>query len=654
MKMKLSIVIVNFNVRYFLEQALHSVYNAVSNIDTEIFVVDNASSDESVQMVKSKFPDVKLIANTINTGFSVANNQAIRQATGEYILLLNPDTLVEEDTFHKCLDFMDQKKSVGGLGVKMIDGSGVFLPESKRGFPSPAVAFYKTFGFAKLFPKSKTFNQYHLGYLDENKNWEVDVLAGAFMLLRKSVLDQIGLLDERFFMYGEDIDLSYRIQKAGYQNYYFSDTTIIHYKGESTKKGDLNYVKTFYNAMILFAKKHFTGSLAGIFIVFLNIAIYFRAGLTLFKNFFVRGHYVLFDILIIFLGIAIIKDFWALYFYDDPSYFKSSLMLFNAPLYTGLWILSLFFSGAYDKPFELKRLIRGLFVGLLVIAGVYGFLNADYRSSRAIILLTTMWSLFFTIAYRYLNFFLRYKSLNILDGLKNKVIIVGSIKESSKVRQVLDSVHAKKNIIGIVSSDTADTNQESVIDTVDNLEEIVQIFDVNEIIFCAKDIPSQKIIDWMSVLGSRIDFKILPKESFSIIGSSSKENPGELYTVDVRFNITDDVAKRNKRLLDLLFAFLFMATLPVLIIVLNQRIGFIKNLVSVILGNKSWVGYNSASSKSLPKLKSGVVPNDQSFVGKDLSDNSRYKLNFIYAKDYQLFRDVKLILGNINKLGNTE
>jgi len=651
--MKLSIVIVNFNVRYFLEHALHSVYNAIPNIDTEIFVVDNASSDDSVQMLKSKFPNVKLIANSENTGFSVANNQAIRLATGEYILLLNPDTLVEEDTFRKCIDLMDKKKSIGGLGVKMIDGSGEFLPESKRGFPSPSVAFYKTFGLAKLFPKSKIFNQYHLGYLDENKNWEVDVLAGAFMLLRKSILDQIGLLDERFFMYGEDIDLSYRIQKAGYKNYYFSDTTIIHYKGESTKKGDLNYVKTFYNAMILFAKKHFTGSLAGVFILFLNLAIYFRAGLTLFKNFFKRGHYILFDIIVIFFGIAIIKDFWANYFYNDPNYFEASLMRFNAPLYSVIWIMSLFFSGAYDKPFELKRLVRGLFVGLLIIAGVYGFLNADYRSSRAIILLTSVWALFFTVAYRYLNFFLKYKSFNVLDGLSSKVIIVGSVEESSKVRKVLDNVHVKKNIIGIVSSDQGDADQESIIDTIDNLEEVVQIFDVNEIIFCAKDIPSQRIIDWMAVLGSRIDFKILPQESLSIIGSSSKENPGELYTVDVRFNIIDDVARRNKRLLDLFFALLFILTLPIMFLIVRESVNFVKNVGNVLIGRLSWVGYNNSPSSNLPKLKKGVIPNDQSFTGKELTDNSKYKLNFIYAKDYQILKDIKLIIRNLQNLGNT-
>jgi len=233
--MKLSVIIVNYNVKYFLEQALLSVQKACRNIEAEVFVVDNNSVDDSVQMVKAKFPKVNLIVNNNNPGFSIANNQAIQKSKGEYVLLLNPDTVVEEDTFIKCLDFMDEHPKAGGLGVKMIDGSGNFLPESKRGFPSPKVAFFKTFGLSSIFPKSKVFNHYHLGYLDKNETNEVEVLAGAFMFLRKSVLDEIGLLDEAFFMYGEDIDLSYRIIQAGYKNYYFADTTIIHYKGESTK-----------------------------------------------------------------------------------------------------------------------------------------------------------------------------------------------------------------------------------------------------------------------------------------------------------------------------------------------------------------------------------------------------------------------------------
>ena len=190
--MHLSIIIVNYNVQYFLEQALLSVRKAAEGIAAEVFVVDNNSVDNSAAMVREKFPEVKLIVNTRNTGFAVANNQAIRESTGKYVLLLNPDTVVREDTFSRCLDFMDAHPGAGALGVKMIDGSGKFLPESKRGFPTPFVAFAKTFGLSAFFPKSKLFNRYHLGYLDENETHEVDVLAGAFMLMRREALDKAG------------------------------------------------------------------------------------------------------------------------------------------------------------------------------------------------------------------------------------------------------------------------------------------------------------------------------------------------------------------------------------------------------------------------------------------------------------------------------
>ena len=220
--MKLSVIIVNYNVEHFLEQCLLSVRRSSYGIQVETFVVDNNSIDGSVKMVNEKFPEVSIIANRENIGFSRANNQAIQKARGEYILLLNPDTVVEEHTFSKCLDFMDNHPIAGGLGVKMIDGKGKFLPESKRGLPTPSVAFYKIFGLSKLFPRSKKIGQYHLGYLSKNKNHEVQILSGAFMLLKRKALDKVGLLDESFFMYGEDIDLSYRILTGGYKNYYFS------------------------------------------------------------------------------------------------------------------------------------------------------------------------------------------------------------------------------------------------------------------------------------------------------------------------------------------------------------------------------------------------------------------------------------------------
>jgi O-antigen biosynthesis protein len=211
--MKLSVIIVNYNVKYFLEQCLKSVFNSGKDIAMEVIVVDNNSVDDSVQMVKEKFPQVILIANKENTGFSKANNQAIKKSSGEYVLLLNPDTVVEDNTFIRIVDFMDKTPDAGGLGVKMIDGKGVFLPESKRGLPTPSVAFYKIFGLSTLFPPIQGIWKYHLGFLDNDKLHQVDVLSGAFMLLRRETLDKTGLLDETFFMYGEDIDLSYRITR---------------------------------------------------------------------------------------------------------------------------------------------------------------------------------------------------------------------------------------------------------------------------------------------------------------------------------------------------------------------------------------------------------------------------------------------------------
>ncbi len=278
--MQLSIIIVNYNVKYFLEQCLYSVQAAIRSVQAEVIVVDNNSTDDSLAYLQPLFPWVKWMANNQNTGFGVANNQALVHAKGEYILFLNPDTLLPEDCLDNCLSFMQTHSQAGALGIKMLDGSGQFLPESKRGFPSPLTSFFKLTGLAVRFPRSKTFARYHLGQLSKDESNPVDVLAGAFMLVRHSVLQQIGAFDKRFFMYGEDIDLSYRIQQAGWQNWYFAESSIIHFKGESTKKGSLNYVRMFYQAMNLFVRKHYSGSSALLYRWLIQAAIGARAGIT--------------------------------------------------------------------------------------------------------------------------------------------------------------------------------------------------------------------------------------------------------------------------------------------------------------------------------------------------------------------------------------
>lgn len=274
--MELSIVIVNYNVKYFLEQCLHSVLKAIEQIDAEIWVVDNQSQDGSLDYLKPIFPTVFFIENQNNIGFGAANNLAISHCSGDYILFLNPDTLIPEDCLRNCIDFLKSQPNAGALGIRMLDGSGSFLPESKRAFPSPIRAFYKLLGFSALFPRSSIFNRYSLGHLSNTENHVVDVLAGAFMMAPAPVLAKTGGFDERFFMYGEDIDLSYRIQKLGFQNYYFSGSSIIHFKGESTRKGSMNYVILFYSAMLLFVQKNYRGSKAGLFGFFIQVAIILR------------------------------------------------------------------------------------------------------------------------------------------------------------------------------------------------------------------------------------------------------------------------------------------------------------------------------------------------------------------------------------------
>jgi N-acetylglucosaminyl-diphospho-decaprenol L-rhamnosyltransferase len=255
--MELSIIIVNYNVKYFLEQCLLSVVKACGATDTEILVVDNNSTDGSREYLFAKFPTVKFYWSKENPGFGRANNSMLSQATGDYILFLNPDTIVPEDCFTKCISFFRSHTDCGALGVRMTDGSGNFLPESKRSLPAPLSGLYKITGLAKLFPRSKTFASYYDGSLPEKENNKAKILSGAFMMLSRKAIEATSGFDEDFFMYGEDIDLSYRIMKSGFNNYYLGKVTIIHFKGESTQKKSAHYAKHFYGAMKLFVDKHY-------------------------------------------------------------------------------------------------------------------------------------------------------------------------------------------------------------------------------------------------------------------------------------------------------------------------------------------------------------------------------------------------------------
>lgn len=277
--MKLSVIIVSYKVRFYIEQCLHSLFRAVDGIETEVYIVDNHSDDGSVEYLTQKFPNVNIISSNRNLGFSRANNVAIKQCTGEYVLLLNPDTIVGEHTIHDVLAFMDEHECASGAGVMMLKDNGEKAMESRRGVPTPMTAFYRMSGLCARYPNSRRFARYYMSYLSWDEPAQIEIISGAFCMLRREALDKVGLLDEDYFMYGEDIDLSFRLLKAGYENWYIP-TKILHYKGESTHRSSFRYVHVFYDAMLIFMRKHY-----GHFSIFvslpLKIAICFKALCTL-------------------------------------------------------------------------------------------------------------------------------------------------------------------------------------------------------------------------------------------------------------------------------------------------------------------------------------------------------------------------------------
>ncbi len=651
--MKLSIVIVNYNVKYFLEQCLLSVQGALQGIEAEIFVVDNDSSDGSNEMLAEKFKDVILIANKKNVGFSVANNQAIRQAKGEFVLLLNPDTVVEENTFSECIQFMKQHPKAGALGVKMIDGKGNYLPESKRGLPTPSVSFYKIFGLSSLFPRSKRFAKYYLGHLSETENQEIEILAGAFMFMRNSALKEAGLLDEDFFMYGEDIDLSYRILKAGYANHYLASTSIIHYKGESTKKGSLNYVYVFYKAMAIFAKKHFSGTYAQLFNLLITLAIYLRAAISIVKRFVNALFLPVLDFSLLLGGLFYIKEYWEHnHRFIVGGEYSQNLIWTAFPLYALAWVLSLLVNGGYTKPTRLVKLFKGIFAGTVLILVIYSLVPEEFRFSRAIILLGSVWAAISIPLSRLLLQKLG-KNLLVAHQQQKRIFIVGSVAEAERVEQLAKQTTPNISYLSFVSPNSTLAEHPKYVGTADNLPDMVRVFTIDEVIFCSKDISGNDIFKMMTQLNpTKVEIKIAPTESEFIIGSNSINSQGSWYTL--QFNaISKPANRRAKRFFDISMALLLMITSPIGIWFTTNKSGFLGNIFSVLLAKKTWVGYDlRAPTSHLPKLKKSVLSVCSQRDFHQLQQTAVNHINQLYAKNYTAWNDLLFISRSFRNLGD--
>ncbi|WP_181304190.1 glycosyltransferase [Rufibacter sp. XAAS-G3-1] len=629
----LSVIIVNYNVSYFLEQCLLSVRKAVKGLQAEVFVVDNNSVDGSVEMVQRRFPEVILLANQENLGFSKANNQAIRQAQGKYVLLLNPDTVVEEDTFLKCFQFMEAHPAAGALGVKMMDGAGKFLPESKRGLPTPWVAFCKVFGLSAMFPTSSVFNRYHLGHLPVDEVHKIDILAGAFMFMRTEALAKVGLLDENFFMYGEDIDLSYRIKQGGFEVYYFPETRIIHYKGESTRKTSVNYVFMFYRAMRIFAEKHFSGRQARLYSFLIRLAIYLRAAMAILFRGLQQVTPLLLDGLCLALGAVIGEKV-----VPDPLPLDVSTMWAS---YLGVWLGSAFFSGAYDKPFRLYRLVKGMLWGSILLMAFSSIVAIVGDTNKKHLLVAVLVGLVGMALWRLVWHYWQYGHWRLGEPKAKRIAVVGSGKEVKRASYLLRQAGAQEPLARLEPQHTpADLKQ---------MQEVIEIYKINELIFCGKDLAVSQIIEWMvQIHNSAVEFKILPENSAYIIGSSSKDARGDYYALHIEVNLLNPYHRRNKVILNSLVSAVLLVLSPFLIWRIKGKKQFLKNCLGNLVGLYQWVGLKAtSSSESKPTILSPV----DKVSGRRVSPAAARQMEVVYAKDYTPYTDLLILARNISHLG---
>jgi O-antigen biosynthesis protein len=640
MNLDLSVIIVNYNVKYFLEHCLSSVAKAIESLHAEVFVVDNASSDGSEAYFKNRFPFAQFIYNNANDGFAKGNNIAVAKAKGQYILFLNPDTIVPEDCFSLCIEFFKAHQKAGALGVKMIDGAGNFLKESKRSFPSPTTSFYKLSGLSRLFPNSAKFSKYHLGHLSEKENHEVDVLAGAFMMIKKQVLDAIGSFDEAFFMYGEDVDLSYRIQKAGFTNYYFAGTAIIHFKGESTKRGSLNYVKMFYKAMSQFVTKHYGQTKAGTFNLFIQFAIFIRAGLATLKRSIRFIGLPIIDLGIILLCIWATKLFWFAKIKPEARYVRE-LIVGAALIYAIIYVTVSFFSGLYDRPFKQRNLLRSAIISTLVLLSLYALLPETLRFSRGIIFVSAVVAFLTLSLQRWLLIKTNILENAAADDLEKQTIVIANNEDYNAIKIFYKKATIKERILGQISTAT-ETEGLGLFSEFNNLQKNISF---KEIVVSANSLGYKKILELIQTLPQKYSIKFYTPTAQSIIGSDSKDTIGESITIHGKFKIESSSAIRCKRMVDFFLSAGLLLFSPILFWFVKQKQHFFKELFSVLLAQYSFVGYCNPTNE-LPVIKPAIIANNGHAIlqNQSLSTLLKNELDYRYAKQYQYRQDVKLAL----------
>lgn len=645
----ISIIIVNYNVKHFLAECLRSVFAARQTLDLEVFVVDNNSVDRSVEMVRKQFPLVKVIANRQNVGFAAANNQAIRLSKAKYVLLLNPDTILEEETLRKCFDYMELHETCGALGVRMIDGTGKFLPESKRGFPTPFRSFMRLSGLSKLFPRSRVFNGYNLGYLDEHETHEVDVLSGAYMFIRQEAIEKAGLLDEAFFMYGEDIDYSYRIQQSGYSIIYFPETTIIHFKGESTKKSSLKYHKVFYLAMAIFAKKHFGGSLFNPFLGLINASIFFTGFFHFVRNKLIEWALPIAEFVGFFFTVRLVEYLWASLYFHQKDYYDGIPTVWIYSIYSLAWIIGLGIAGSYEKRRHFLRFAGGILAGTIAILIIYALLDNTLRSSRAIILISTL--VIFVPGFL-IRFLFRWMNLDNrqFTNTVQRVLVVGREEEVERAKTIISGSREKLEFAGAIFPEVTDELSDYYLHSIDKLDEMVRVNKIDQVFFSPEDVEVSEVMYWMTRLGKDVKAKILTRDVLSIIGSHDRNARGDLYTMELRYKLSETRQRAMKLLLDYLINLVLIFLFP-LWLSSGSRRRIPGHIIQTFTRRKTWVGYIKEDQElhALPKIPEGILQPIENGQKAQLTKEEIHRINFLYARDYSVIRDLEWLFAQFQK-----
>lgn len=651
---KLSIIIVNFNVKAFLQNCLLSVRKALEKIPSEIIVVDNASDDGSVEIIKKNFPDVKIIELSENLGFSKANNIGLKIAKGEYICLLNPDTIVEEDTLNTMIRFMESHPEAGMAGCKILNPDGTFQLACRRSFPTPWVAFTKIFGLSALFPKSKLFARYNLTYLDENQTYEVDAISGSFMFLRKDVYEKVGGLDESFFMYGEDLDWCFRIKKAGFKIYYVHSTKIIHFKGESTKRSNIDEVKHFYNAMRLFVRKHFSGSF--LMELILQFAINVRSALAFLEKRFLIFVAIFLDIIFFNLSILFSENIYMKFtgFSGFPDYAYPTV--FIVPVLS--FILIAYLMNSYEvKNLPISRLYLSIFLSFLLTSSLTFFFK-DYAFSRAILLIHYILISFILPAWRvFVKVMFKYPKDSRQSLFEANTLIVGTNESAIElINRLKRTYNFYYDVIGLIDKDRKrigeKINDVEIIGSIETLPKIIREKGISEVIFASEFLSYHEVLSIVSAnQNQNVHFHLADKNFDFIISKKDVLELNELPLIEIEYNISMPIHRFIKRIFDLVLSFILLFTIyPIAVIkyLLSNKKNNLLYLLRVITGKYSLVGRPIGSKESKIYLgKPGLTGIVQINENKNLTEEDIERLNIYYAKNQNIWLDIEILIKTV-------